>query len=84
MSEIEIIWARAPTLDKLEKKLARLLADCAAEDVLGVSHSSVAVSSKQSGGIWGGANQAHKLEYSAVVLVRGSDCGSRPQAQVNS
>jgi hypothetical protein len=65
------MWARAPSLEKLEKELARLLAGCAADDVLGVSHSTAAVSSKQSGGIWGGASQTHKVEYSAIVLVRG-------------
>jgi hypothetical protein len=70
MSEIGVIWARAHSLEKLEKELTQLLADCAADDVLGVSHTTAAVSSKQSGGIWSGASQAHKLEYSAVVLVR--------------
>ena len=73
MSEVGVIWARAPSLEKLEKELARLLADCAADDVLGVSHSSAAVSIKQSGGIWGGPNQTHKLEYSAVVVLRSGD-----------
>jgi hypothetical protein len=72
MSEVGVVWARAPSLEKLEKELARLLAGCAADDVLGVSHSSAAVSSKQSGGIWSGASQTHKVEYSAVVLVRSS------------
>ncbi len=71
MSEVGVIWARAPSLEKLEKEMVRLLADCAADDVLGVSHSAAAVLSKQSGGIWSGASQTHKLEYSAVVLVRG-------------
>lgn len=70
MSEVGVIWARAPSLEKLEKELAGLLADCAADDVLGVSHSTAAVSTKQSGGVWSGASHAHKLEYSAVVLVR--------------
>ena len=70
MPKVGVMWARAPSLEKLEKELTRLLADCAADDVLGVSHMTAAVSSKQSGGIWSGASQAHKLEYSAVVLVR--------------
>jgi len=70
MSEVGVIWACAPSLEKLEKELARLLAGWAADDILGVSHSSAAVSSKQSGGIWGGPSQARRLEYSAVVLVR--------------
>ena len=70
MSEVGVIWARAPSLEKLEKELARLLAGRDADDVLGISHSSSAVSSKQSGGVWGGATVAHALEYSAVVLVR--------------
>jgi hypothetical protein len=70
MPEVGVIWATAPSLEKLEKELSGLLAECAADDVLGVSHSSAAVSSKQSGGIWGGATQTHKLEYSAVVLLR--------------
>jgi hypothetical protein len=64
------MWARAPSLEKLERQLSVLLADLVAEDVLGVSHSASAVSSKHSGGIWGGATQTHMLEYSAVVLVR--------------
>ncbi|MHB8659594.1 MAG: hypothetical protein ACYC91_16915 [Solirubrobacteraceae bacterium] len=70
MSEVGLISTRAPSLEKLEKELARLLADCAADDVLGVSHSAAVVSSRQSGGIWGGGSQANKLEYSAVVLLR--------------
>ena len=70
MSEVGVIWARAPSLEKLEKELAGLLAGCCADDVLGVSHSAASVSSKQSGGIWGGASQSYKLEYSAFVMVR--------------
>jgi hypothetical protein len=70
MSDVAVIWARAPSLDKLEKELARVLVGCAADDVLGVSHSAAPISSKQSGGIWSGAIQSHTVEYSAVVLVR--------------
>lgn len=70
MSEVGVIWARAPSLEKLERELARLLAGHAADDVLAVSHSTAELSSKQSGGLWRGARQAHTLEYSAVVLVR--------------
>lgn len=73
MAEVGVIWARAPSLEKLEKELAGLLADSAADSVLSVSHSASVVSSKQSGGLWGGGNQAHKLEYSAIVLVRTAD-----------
>ena len=70
MSDVAVMWARAPSLEKLEKELARLVSGCAADDVLGISHSAAPVSSKQSGGIWGGASQSHKVEYSAVLLVR--------------
>lgn len=70
MAEVGVLWARAPSLEKLEKELARLLAGCAADDVLAVSHSSACVSTKQSGGIWSGGRQAQRLEYSAVVLLR--------------
>ena len=70
MPDVAIICAHAPTPRQLEKELARLLRGHAADDVLGVSHWTATVSSKQSGGIWSGARQAHKLEYSAVVLVR--------------
>lgn len=70
MSDVEVMSVRAPSLENLEKELTRLLADYAADDVLGVSHSSALVSSKQSGGIWSGGNQSHKVEYSALVLVR--------------
>lgn len=72
MSDVGVIWAHAPSLEGLEKQLARALAGRAADDVLGVSHCSSVVSSKQSGGIWGGGSRTHKLEYSAVVLVRAS------------
>jgi hypothetical protein len=47
-----------------------VLEGCVADDVLGVSHSAAPVSSKGSGGIWSGAIQSHKVEYSALVLVR--------------
>ena len=70
MADVGVICAHAPSPRQLEKKLARLLRSRAADDVLGVSHWTATVSSKQSGGIWNGAKQAHKLEYSAVVLVR--------------
>ncbi len=70
MSEIGVISAHALSLKKLAQELVRLLAGCAADDVIGVSYYAAAVSTKQSGGIWGGASQTHKLEYSAVVLVR--------------
>mgnify|MGYP001369289621 CR=1 FL=1 len=70
MAAVDVIWARAPTLEKLQKELAELLDGYAPEDVIGVSHSAAAVSSKGSGGIWGGGRQAHGPEYSAIVLVR--------------
>jgi hypothetical protein len=70
MSEVEVMSVRAPSLDKLEKALARLLAGYAADDVLGVSHSAAAMSNKRSGGVWSGASDAYKVEYSALVLLR--------------
>ena len=70
MPEVGVICAHASSPRKLEKKLARLLARHAADDVLEVSHWTETVSSKQSGGIWSGARQVHKLEYSAIVLFR--------------
>lgn len=70
MPDVAVICAHAKSPRQLEKELARLLRSHAADDVLGVSHWTATVSSKQSGGIWSGARQAHKLEYSAVVLVR--------------
>ena len=70
MAEVGVICAHAKSPRQLEKELARLLRGHAADDVLGVSHWTATVSSKQSGGIWSGAKQAHSLEYSAVVLVR--------------
>jgi hypothetical protein len=70
MADVGVICAHASSPRKLEKQLARLLAGCAAEDVLSVSHWSTIVSTQQYGGIWTGTKQTHKLEYSAVVLVR--------------
>jgi hypothetical protein len=70
MSGVGVVWARAPSLEKLEMELTRQLARCSAEDVVGVSHSTAVVSSKQSGGIWGAASHRHEVEYSAVVLLR--------------
>jgi hypothetical protein len=70
MSDVAVIWARAPSLEKLEKELSRVLAGCVADDVLGVSHSAAPVSNKQSGGIWSGSTQTSRVEYSALVLVR--------------
>jgi hypothetical protein len=72
MAGVDVIWARAPTLDKLQAELAGLLDHYAPEDLLGMSHSAAATSSKQSGGVWGGGRQSQELEYSAVVLVRKS------------
>lgn len=70
MAAVQVISAQATTLEKLEKELSRALAGCAAEDILGLSHHVMAASTKQTGGIWGGAAQTYKLEYTAVVLVR--------------
>jgi hypothetical protein len=70
MSDVAVIWARAPSLEKLQKELARVLAGYVADDVLGISHSAAPASSKTSGGIWSGTTQSHKVEYSAIVLVR--------------
>jgi hypothetical protein len=70
MPDVAVICAHAASPRKLEKELARLLARQAPNEVLAVSHWTATVSTKQSGGIWSGARHAHKLEYSAVVLVR--------------
>jgi hypothetical protein len=70
MADVGIITAHASSPRKLGKQLACLLADRAPDDVLSVSHWSAIVSTRQSGGIWSGARQTHKLEYAAVVLVR--------------
>jgi len=70
MPELEVMSVRAPSLEKLERELSRLLAGCSADDVVSVSHSSTAVASRQSGGIWSAASQCYKVEYSALVLVR--------------
>lgn len=71
MAGVEVIWARAPTIEKLQKELADLLEAYAPQDVVGVSHCAVPVSGKESGGIWGGRRLMSTLEYSAVVLLRG-------------
>ena len=70
MPDVGVICAHASSPRKLEKELARLLSGQVAHNVLSVSHWTATVSTKQFGGIWGGARQVHKLEYSAVVLVR--------------
>ena len=70
MPDVAVICAHAKSPRRLEKELARLLRGRAADDVLGVSHWTATVSTKQSGGIWNGVRHSHKLEYSAVVLVR--------------
>jgi hypothetical protein len=70
MAGVDVIWARAPTLEKLQKELVGVLDGYAPEDVVGVSHSTAAVSSKGSGGVWGGGRKANVVEYSALVLVR--------------
>jgi hypothetical protein len=70
VSEVDVISVRAPSLAKLEKELIRLLADCSADAVLGVSHATASLETKQSGGIWAGAHHTNKLEYSALVLRR--------------
>jgi hypothetical protein len=70
MCEVDVISVRASSLTKLEKELVRLLADCSADDVLGVSHATASLGINQSGGIWTGARQTGKVEYSALVLLR--------------
>ena len=70
MPEVGVICARASSIEKLEEQLQRLLAGYNADRVVGVSHASTAVSSKQSGGIWNAARETAKVEYSAVVLLR--------------
>lgn len=70
MSEFEVLWARAPSLEKLAAEVEAILADRGASDVLSVSHSSAVTTSKRSGGVWAGAHETNRLEYSAFVLVR--------------
>jgi hypothetical protein len=70
MCEVDVISVHAPSLTKLEKELVRLLADCSADAVLGVSHTTTSLATKHSGGIWTGAHQTNKSEYSALVLLR--------------
>jgi hypothetical protein len=72
MSEVKSICARAPSPEKLQRQLDRLLQGYTPDDILGVAHTCATKSSMQSGGIWRGASHAHQLEYSAVVLVRSS------------
>ena len=64
------MWVRAGSLEKLQSELAKRLVGYAAEDVVSVSHSAEPISSKQSGGVWGGGHTTYKLGYSAVVLLR--------------
>jgi hypothetical protein len=70
MCEVDVVSVRAPSLAKLEKQLVRLLANCSADDALGVSHATTSLGTKQSGGIWTGAHHTDKVEYSALVLLR--------------
>lgn len=70
MCEVDVVSVRAPSLTKLEKELVRLLADCSADDVLGVSHTTTSLATTQSGGIWTGVRHTNKVEYSALVLLR--------------
>ena len=70
MCEVDVRSVRAPSLTKLEKEIVRLLADCSADDVLGVSHTTTSLGTKQSGGVWTGARHTSKVEYSALVLLR--------------
>jgi hypothetical protein len=70
MSDVGVMWFRASSLKKLQRELEKGLNAYEPDDVLGVSHWSTPVSSKQTGGVWSGARTAHKLEYSAMVLVR--------------
>jgi hypothetical protein len=70
VSEVDVVSVRAPSLAKLEKELVRLLADCSADAVLGVSHTTASLVTTQSGGVWTGARHTNKVEYSALVLLR--------------
>jgi hypothetical protein len=72
MAAVDVIWARAPTLEKLQQELLSLLDGYAPEDVISLSHAVGAVASTHSGGVWGRGREAHKVEYSAIVLVRGT------------
>lgn len=71
MSQVTVLTTTAPSLDKLKRELGRLFDGCAADDVIAISHSTDTVSIKRSGGVWGPSSQTERLEYSAVVLVRG-------------
>jgi hypothetical protein len=70
MEGVSVIWARAPSLDKLRRELDRQLSGYSADDVVAVSHAAEPVGVKHSGGIWSGGRATTQLEYSAVVLVR--------------
>ena len=70
VSEVDVVSVQASSLAKLEKELVRLLVDCSADAVLGVSHTTASLATTQSGGIWIGARRTNKLECSALVLLR--------------
>jgi hypothetical protein len=70
VAEVDVVSVRAPSLAKLEKELVRLLAECSADAVLGISHTTANLATKQSGGVWGGARHTNNVEYSALVLLR--------------
>ncbi|WP_249011856.1 hypothetical protein [Conexibacter sp. DBS9H8] len=70
MGDVGVIWAAAPSLDKLEKELSNCLVGYDAEEIISVSHSVVPRRSRRTGGLWGAATETNDVEYSAVVLVR--------------
>jgi hypothetical protein len=73
VSDVGVIWARAPSLEKLERELARLLAGRAAGDILGISHSSCAMSSKQSG-VSGAGQAKHTSSSTPPICCCGALC----------
>jgi hypothetical protein len=71
IGRLDVIGARAPTVEKLQTELVDLLGGYAPDGALGVSHLRTAVSSEQSGGVWG-ARQTHGMECSPIVLAQPS------------
>jgi hypothetical protein len=70
MAQVAATWVRAPTLEKLRTEHDTHLADFAPEDIVTMSHATEVRSSRQTGGIRGGARTTYDLEYTALVLVR--------------
>ena len=69
MGNVAVIWASAPSLDKLERELSCRLAEYDADDIVSISHSSTVVG-RETGGVWGPRRRHEHTEYSALVLVK--------------